>query len=163
MITSDVAAAAASIWRAKGREIVTSFGGTSMRPTLDAGEEVRIECGAAAELGDVILFIVAGRPILHRIVAVAEPKIWTRGDANVLPDGLIVRSDIVGVARVVSRNEEWIEIRPEPRRFIANAILTLCRIFGTRFVAMLWRTRSLAARMVLRLLRPFRRATPPGV
>ena len=160
MDINEVTAAAASMWRAQRREIVASFGGTSMLPAIAPGEALRIVCGAEAAVDDVVLFFRSGRPIVHRVVAITSGGLWTRGDANVLPDGLVAFESVIGIASAISRGGEWNSIARDRSRPFADFVLIVSRAFGDAFVATLWRARSRAARITLRLVQRWRAGAP---
>jgi signal peptidase I len=156
IIDAKVTAAAASLWRSQRREIVAAFGGDSMVPTIAPGEELKIQCGAAAKIGDVVFFLHDGRAIVHRVVAINRRGLWTHGDANLLPDGYIAAGDVIGVVTSVSRGGEWRAIAPAQRRVVATLLSLAARAGGFGVVSMLWRARSAAARTARRLLRASR-------
>src|SRR5438045_7512179 len=133
MDVAELTAAAASMWRARRRDIVASFGGTSMLPTIAPGEELRIDCGASPVIDDVVFFFKVGRPIVHRVVVIMESGVWTRGDANRLPDGFIAIDSVIGVARAISRGGEWMAIERTRSGPIAGFVLLVCRIGGDAF------------------------------
>jgi len=59
-----------------------------MEPTIASGAEVRLLCGGAAAVGDVVAFIRDDHIVLHRVEALSPSGRWvlTRGDACVFPD-----------------------------------------------------------------------------
>lgn len=147
---------AASMWRAQRRQITAAFGGTSMLPTIAPGEEVRIQCGTAPQTGDVILFVRDGRPILHRVVAMTARAVWTRGDANILPDGPLPLGEVVGVAVAIERNGSSQPLAAPATRALPAVMLAISRAGGVTMVTALWRTRSAAALLARKFLRPRR-------
>jgi hypothetical protein len=78
----------AELWKRTGREVTARFTGRSMEPTISSGAEVRLLCGAAAAVGDVVAFIREDHLVLHRVEALSPAAGWvlTRGDACVIPD-----------------------------------------------------------------------------
>ena len=68
--------------------------GTSMQPTLIAGDELTLEPVEAVAVGDVVLFRYRGRHILHRIVAIEGERITMRGD-NCVTTEEVGRMDVV--------------------------------------------------------------------
>ena len=94
-------AAVAKLWRRSGRELITSFSGTSMHPAIAPGQSVRIRCTPALVPGDVAAFLLADTVIVHRLAARSaegRPVWWLfRGDANTLCDVPVLSADqIVG-------------------------------------------------------------------
>jgi hypothetical protein len=147
---------AMSMWRAQRREITAAFGGTSMLPTIGPGEEVRIQCGTPPKTGDVILFVRDGRPILHRVVAMTARDVWTRGDANILPDGPLPHGEVVGVAVTIERGGSSQPLVAAATRALPAIMLVISRAGGAGLVSSLWRIRSVAALLARKLLRPRR-------
>jgi GNAT superfamily N-acetyltransferase len=89
--------AVASKWRNERAQLTTSFGGTSMLPTIEPGRVLTVDCGAVPEVGDVVFAIAAERPLVHRVVLRRSGSIITRGDANLLPDFPLAEEAVVGV------------------------------------------------------------------
>jgi hypothetical protein len=82
------------------------YSGLSMYPTLCEAELVEIvpyDANRPAQVGDVIFFTPSGseRSVVHRIIRVAQHRIYTRGDHNRFEDNQPVQAaDISG--RVVA-------------------------------------------------------------
>ncbi|PYQ61070.1 MAG: hypothetical protein DMF58_06125 [Acidobacteria bacterium] len=90
-------AAIATLWKRTGRELTTRFTGASMRPAIDDGAEVTLLCVDNVRLGDVVAYVYGDRVIVHRIVAQWGDRFIARGDANVLPDPVLLdRGDVIG-------------------------------------------------------------------
>ncbi len=80
---------------AVGERVKISLVGTSMQPTLIAGDELTLEwAGDDIQVGDVLLFRIAGRHILHRLVAIEVDRYIMRGD-NCVTNEVVGREDIV--------------------------------------------------------------------
>lgn len=127
--TSELTTVAA-LWRSTGRQIVTSFQGSSMLPTIPAGVEVTVECGRRWSLGDVVLFVAADQVFVHRVVLAAQDgeTIVTRGDRYALPDELIEHASdvVIGVVTKLRRGDEWVDIPPAPDSRRRRILLRLC-------------------------------------
>ena len=85
-----------TFWKGERREIVTSFNGTSMLPTIVPGQRVIVECGVRPRIGNVVVFQRQSQIGVHRVVAQAESWLLTWGDANALPDVPIVPASVIG-------------------------------------------------------------------
>ena len=79
---------------AAGGRVKINLIGTSMRPTLIAGDELTLESAGEVAVGDVVLFRYMGRHILHRIVAIEGDHYIMRGD-NCISNEIVGREDIV--------------------------------------------------------------------
>lgn len=77
--------------------------GTSMRPTLLAGDVIVLEQAKNVAIGDVVLFRHKGRHLLHRVVAVDGDRYTLRGD-NCVACETANREDIV--ARMVAAEKK---------------------------------------------------------
>lgn len=84
---------------AEGRNVRITLSGTSMLTALHDGEAAVVEplCGQP-RVGDVVLFRIGGRHILHRVVAVDGDSYTMQGD-NSLSTERCTRADLV--ARLV--------------------------------------------------------------
>lgn len=111
--------AIAELWKRERRTFTTSFGGTSMLPTIAPGQQVVVECGRDPVVGDVVVFRRDDRVMVHRLTARAGSWLLTWGDANRLPDEPVDSSQVVGVVPSVARG---------PRTFLR---LVLPRVFAT--------------------------------
>ena len=117
-------AAIATLWKRTGRELTTRFGGPSMRPAIDDGAEVRLLCVDDVKIGDVVAYAYGDRVIVHRLVAQWGDRFVARGDANLLPDPLLLnREDIVG--KVVNASST-------PKSMLASMLLATVGVFGPR-------------------------------
>lgn len=80
---------------AAGERVIISLVGTSMQPTLIAGDELELApAGDYLAVGDVVLFRYHGRHILHRIVAIEGNRYTMHGD-NCFTDEIVGKEDIV--------------------------------------------------------------------
>jgi signal peptidase I len=64
----------------------------SMSPTILPGDLafISVSPNIAIDLGDIVLFDMAGEPVIHRVVAIESGHFTTQGDANSAPDSGIV-------------------------------------------------------------------------
>lgn len=115
--------AIAAIWKNQRRELVASFGGSSMEPSIRSGQPLRLLCGAGYEVGDVIAFVIEDQLGVHRVMAKYDQWILTRGDARTLPD-----PPLCDLSRVVARIAEVPPRRETIRGWLARTLLlTNCR------------------------------------
>lgn len=121
-----------------------------MEPTIPAGAEVCVSCGARPAVGEVGLLVLAGRPVVHRVVARGPAGSWvlTRGDATAVPDPPVAEADLVGRVVSVRRSERHEPTAAAPgstaRRVVlalAVAVLRRSPSAGRRFVGVLWLAR----------------------
>jgi len=72
-----------------------------MEPSIHDGAEVTLVCIDDVRVGDIIAYAYVDRVIVHRLVAQWGDRFVARGDANFLPDPVLVaRDDVIGkVAR----------------------------------------------------------------
>jgi signal peptidase I len=96
---------------ARGR-VTLPVNGTSMLPTLRAGERVTLYSARpdAIRPQDVIAFRARGKLILHRVHAVFPDRVITAGDNHDLFDPPVPMTAVIGVARDVPG-------QPAPRRW----------------------------------------------
>jgi signal peptidase I len=111
--------AVSALWKRERRTFATSFGGTSMLPTIAPGQQVVVECGREPAVGDVAVFRLNNQVMVHRVVAQAGTWLMTWGDANWLPDEPVEASHLIGMVRGVA---------PGPRSLL-RAVLP--RFFAT--------------------------------
>ena len=147
--------AVATIWKRQRRTLTAAFGGSSMEPTIRAGERVTIRCTDDCQVGDVIVFVFRDQVAVHRLVAIHRRQRWlvTCGDNRTLPDEPITSEEaIVGVVTAVEREGSFVPLDGPPRRRLRGAIVGLLR--GLTF-APEWMLRRLL-RLVLRGARGLR-------
>jgi len=125
-LTADVLRGVASLWKKTNRELSVRFGGNSMRPTIEPGDEVRLRCTDDVDVGDVIVYVYLDRVIVHRLIARGTEWLLTRGDAHTIPDPPVQADAIVG---------KLIGVAPPPRRMMRNVAYVIARAascFGSR-------------------------------
>ena len=121
--------AVASLWRAAGREIVTSFLGTSMLPTIAPGVEVTIDCSRRWEVGDIIAFVAGGRLFVHRVEAASADRaiVLTRGDHRTVPDEPFEAADaVIGVITRIRVGDQWVAPPSSPQSWLRALSLSIC-------------------------------------
>jgi hypothetical protein len=154
-------AAAAAIWVLQKRELIAAFGGTSMSPAIEPGQNVLLRCGVVPEVGEVAAYVLGDQLAVHRVVARDDRRMWmlTWGDSNPLPDDPVDDSSrLVGTVIEVERDGAMHDIPPGPRslrrawilRFAIprNATSSTVR----RRVSLLYRIRANAALSPLAIL-----------
>lgn len=82
---------------ARGATITLRAEGGSMWPLLLDGDELEVHplVGPPA-LGDIVLFELNGRLVLHRVVAVDGAEVVLKGDALTAPDGRFPITAVLG-------------------------------------------------------------------
>jgi hypothetical protein len=126
--TENEILAVASIWRATRREVITSFKGTSMLPTIAPGVEVVLDCGREWQVGDIIAFQDSGHLGVHRIMAASPDRRWvlTRGDRRIAPDDPFEAGDaVIGVITRVRAGEAWVDPSPAQKSWLRDCVLSI--------------------------------------
>ena len=73
--------------------------GHSMRPWIPDASRVAFSARLEPQLGDVVLFHYGNSKLVaHRVIALDEERIWTKGDACATGDSPVVRSNVLAVA-----------------------------------------------------------------
>lgn len=126
-LANEELVAVAALWKRTGREFVTRFRGASMEPTIPDSAAVRVRCVDDVAVGDVVAYIDGDRVIVHRVVAVWRSRFVTRGDANLLPDTILLdRNGIIGKLVSVERGGEWLLPPARPAAAAASLLLWFC-------------------------------------
>ena len=114
--------------------------GTSMFPTLRAGEGVRIDPDidkSKLQIGDIIIFrdpLGSDRNIIHRIIEIRENGYLTRGDNNRLPDDYIVGfGNILGKALTVRRGNKDITVSGGLKGMMIHQLLKIRKFCNIHF------------------------------
>jgi len=79
--------------------------GDSMRPTLGAGDIVRLQAPGRVRRGDIVAFERSGGLLVHRVVARTPDGVVCRGDNRMADDGLTTLDEIIGRAVSVRMRE----------------------------------------------------------
>jgi len=85
---------------AAGRPLTLDAQGHSMWPLIQHGDRVVVQPLASfnpVTRGDIVLIVLAGRLVLHRVIAVSSFGITTKGDAVARPDPRVDRASVLGV------------------------------------------------------------------
>ena len=95
-------------YRRQGARVWIGPRGTSMRPLIGAQTKLLVEFGAAAEIGDIIVFPLGDILVAHRLVARRQRQgveiLIAKGDAEPYFDPPIQLGDLLGVVRARRRN-----------------------------------------------------------
>lgn len=153
--------AVADLWRRTGKELTARFGGSSMEPTIPAGAEVILRCGADPASGDIIAFVHGDQVVLHRLVGASKRREWvlTRGDAHSIPDQPLFDPEaLIGVVVGVRKGHEFVAPAPPPRSLGRRLALSVC-LAGLRLDPTLGPPLIRALRLVRRLVAPFARGS----
>lgn len=85
-----------------GFDVRLRLSGWSMKPLLTSGSVVRFSSPKGVRLGDVVLARHRnGALIAHRVIALDEKTLWTKGDACRTLDAAVPRERVVGRAVVL--------------------------------------------------------------
>ncbi len=72
--------------------------GASMAPTLPGGAQVVLRTlSAVPPLGSIVLGLIDGKIVLHRVLWRKAERVLLAGDANLYLDGWVERQDLAGV------------------------------------------------------------------
>jgi hypothetical protein len=94
---------------ASGRTVRFTAPGHSMHPVIRHGDVLLVDpLDRPARVGDILLYLACGRPVAHRLIAIAPgeggPALILKGDSAACPD-LPVRSDqVLGRVLAVERS-----------------------------------------------------------
>lgn len=127
--------------------VITSVGGEawvegagfSMWPFIRPGSRVLIASPGRLAVGSIILVPLHGRPVVHRIQAIDGDRLVTAGDANLLSDAPIPRSQVIGRALAAEERGKVVALLPT-LRFGALAFMRYVRYSARRHVARAART-----------------------
>jgi len=121
-----VGAALMLMARTRG-ELVASFRGSSMEPTVRDGAELLLRHGIAPSVGDIVAFLATGGSlVLHRVEAVSarDGSLLSRGDSLWLPDPpLRDTRAIVGVVVGVREGSGFVDPPSAPRGVLRTVAL----------------------------------------
>lgn len=169
----EVIRSSAELLARSGGELRLSFSGVSMRPTLESGTEVVVDCGAEASPDSVCVVVLPDRLLVHRVITKGDGWLLTRGDSNPLPDPPLVleHCTFLGVVSGIVAGEDLLPLPPfRPtgvQRFLTSACETAVRVqrqLGYGFIRILWLARRflwLTPKLLLRRLWQNRSAGRP--
>lgn len=85
---------------AAGSEVEIEAEGGSMFPLIRNGARVRVAPLGPGDprLGDIVLAVIGGRWVLHRVVALDGDRLTLQGDNRSTRDAAVARSAVAGVA-----------------------------------------------------------------
>jgi len=69
-----------------------------MLPLIHSGDSIEIRQIANIDYGDVVLFDIGGKTMLHRVIDIDNEFVYTKGDANSCFDPPIRKYDVFGTA-----------------------------------------------------------------
>lgn len=72
--------------------------GWSMKPLIPSGSLVRFSSREEPRLGDVVLVHHPRKLVAHRVVALDDFRIWTKGDSCKAADAPVARRQVIGRA-----------------------------------------------------------------
>lgn len=175
-LTAQELTAISTLWRAVQRDLVTSFGGRSMTPTIVDQQRVLFRCGVMPGIGDVAVLRFGDRLIVHRLAARSSTDSWilTWGDGNSLPDEPAPDpTSLIGTIVAAEQNGQMVPIPPLPNSLKRTAILRFAAPSDASYrtvagrVRFLLRLRALLSmplamflRTVVRVLSPSRKHGP---
>ena len=82
-----------------GRPVIVPVDGASMRPLLRSGDYVLVDPTLEPRIGAIVLALVEGTFVMHRVVA-RSGAAWTLcGDSSDRNDPPVTRASILGVSR----------------------------------------------------------------
>ncbi len=105
--------------RAHNREILAAFledgvdirvrlSGSSMKPLLRSGSVLRFSARVTPKVGDIVLFSFSGgapggdveqvKLVAHRVLALDDEQVWTKGDSSGTEDPPVPRSRVLASA-----------------------------------------------------------------
>jgi hypothetical protein len=127
--SADVLRGIGRIWKEQHRVLLAAFGGSSMEPTIRAGEEVELVCGEPCAVGDVIAFIYLDQVAVHRIIGARGGWLLTCGDAQTVPDIPVTDpANIIGRVVSVRRDGVVAPLAPAPVNVSRRAAVLLFQL-----------------------------------
>ncbi|OGP81563.1 MAG: hypothetical protein A2Y95_11635 [Deltaproteobacteria bacterium RBG_13_65_10] len=100
--------------------------GSSMRPFLQDGDEIRIVPAPSdrIQLGDIVLVRTSSGAALHRVLSMdlREAVVRTKGDASRVSDAPLPAGAIVGRAEAVWRGVGWVALDTRRHRVLGRFV-----------------------------------------
>ena len=112
----------AALWKKTNRELMVRFGGNSMRPTIEPGQDVLLRCTDDVHTGDVIVCVYRDQLVVHRLIARGKHWLLLRGDAHTIPDLPIEDFDAV-IGKLIG-------VAAPPRRIMRTVAYLITRTAG---------------------------------
>lgn len=118
---------------AAGGQFLFHANGTSMSPHLPDGTDVVLSAiSMAPPLGAIVLGIVNGKVVLHRILWSWSGRVLLAGDANGYTDGWIAQHDLAGI--VVKWQRATTVTHITPRSHLRGWLVAIMRHGRRKFV-----------------------------
>jgi signal peptidase I len=122
---STLRAAQCELEREKSVEFTVSDA-TSMHPFLKTGDSLTI-VDKSPRVGDLLLFKLSHRIVIHRVIARKKGVLYSKGDNNQIADPLVDKSQIIGVAISISSNK-FLSLQSLHQRAVGVALASVSRI-----------------------------------
>lgn len=92
------------------KKVETIAHGNSMYPYLKNGTKIILNpIFGNLKLGDVIVFEINNRVLMHRIVKLEAESIFTKGDFNFRPDASIKKEQVLGKLEAIYVDSKWVD------------------------------------------------------
>lgn len=136
---------ACATWMEKIRAIIEVGGeawvegsGFSMWPFIRAGDRVLIGAPRDIAVGSIVLLPLHGRAVLHRVKLVERDTVRTAGDANLISDAPVQRSQVMARALAADHQGTVVALVPT-MRFGVAALARYARFTVRRYFAQIVR------------------------
>ena len=98
----------------EGRSVAIKPKGNSMVPVIRSGRDTVVLSPVTGELktGDILLFVVGGKHVLHRLVSIDGDRLTMMGDGNSRGMECCLRSDVVAIVTKIIREGKSIGHAP---------------------------------------------------
>jgi len=121
-------------YRKQGAQVWIGPRGKSMRPLIGEETTLLVEFGAAADIGDMIVFPLGDILVAHRLVARRQRYgteiLIAKGDAEPYFDPPLQPSDLLGVVRALRRNGASPATRLGCTGWVARSIARISYLVG---------------------------------
>lgn len=115
----------------RGHAVQFRVHGDSMHPVIRAEDVLHVEPSANFSIGDVVLTMADRGLTAHRVIALHDDVVVTRGDNVRDSDGPLDRARVLGVVTHVERGGRRLRVR---RRGVAALVLRLRRLIRKRLL-----------------------------